>query len=241
MFGVSGLDAAGRPLAGTTIDRWLSADPRALGDGIALPFAMALLEYDLDPQQLAMDVASGAIDLSLESELLREPTGAPSPRRRPAPRGAAVERIDAQRTVRRETIDMLGEADRPWLGMTLREPDMEDAIDAAIGLVAAGIDLIRVEIPIGRELADRMADAGMTVPQWQPRRARRAPGTRARRTGPDRQPAGPRPTARTKPTGPPRERRAYVRLATVGPGPRGAGERRRGCVRTDRRRRRPTR
>ena len=67
---------------------------------------------------------------------------------------------------------MLGEATRPWLGVTLREPDVETAIDEAIGLIAAGIDLIRVEIPIGRELADRMADAGLTVPQWQPRDAR---------------------------------------------------------------------
>ena len=33
---------------------------------------MALLEYDLDPQQLALDVASGAVDLALEAELLRE-------------------------------------------------------------------------------------------------------------------------------------------------------------------------
>ena len=73
LFGVSGLDAAGRPLAGTTVDRWLAQDPRALGAGITLPFAMALLEYDLDPQQLALDVSSGAVDLSLEAALLREP------------------------------------------------------------------------------------------------------------------------------------------------------------------------
>ena len=120
LFGVSGLDASGRPLAGATIDRWLAGDPHGLGTGIALPFAMALLEYDLEPQQLALDVASGAIDLALEAELLREPD-----RRAVAEveagrlAAAAVERIDAQRTVRRETIDILGEAPRPWLGVTL--------------------------------------------------------------------------------------------------------------------------
>ena len=170
LFGVTGLDAAGRPLASATIDRWLTADPRALGSGVALPFAMALLEYDLEPQQLALDIASGAIDLSLESELLLE-----SDRRAVAEveaarlAAAAVERIDAQRTVRRETIAMLGEATRPWLGVTLREPDVESALDEATSLIGAGIDLIRVEIPIGRELADRMADAGLSVPEWQPR------------------------------------------------------------------------
>ncbi len=217
MFGVTGLDAAGRPLASTTIDRWLSAEPRALGNGIALPFAMALLEYDLEPQQLALDIASGAIDLSLESELLRE-----HDRRAVAEveasrlAAAAVERIDAQRTVRRETIAMLGEATRPWLGVTLREPDVETAIDEAIGLIAAGIDLIRVEIPIGRELADRMADAGLTVPKWQPRE---------RDERPERDLVEPAPTGSQRALARLRgeadraaaRRRAYVRLATVTP------------------------
>ena len=56
-----------------------------LGAGIALPFAMALLEYDLEPQQLALDVASGSVDLALEAELLRESdrrARSPAPRRR---------------------------------------------------------------------------------------------------------------------------------------------------------------
>ena len=73
LFGVSGLDRAGRPLAGATVDRWLAALPGGLGGGIALPFAMALLEYDLDPIQLAQDISSGAVDLALEAELLRRP------------------------------------------------------------------------------------------------------------------------------------------------------------------------
>jgi hypothetical protein len=72
LFGVSGLDASGRPLAGATIDRWLAGDPHGLGTGIALPFAMALLEYDLEPQPRT-GRRLGAIDLALEAELLREP------------------------------------------------------------------------------------------------------------------------------------------------------------------------
>ena len=123
LFGVTGLDRSGRPLAGAAVDRWLGGEPHALSSGIALPFAMALLEYDLEPQQLALDVASGAIDLALEAELLRE-----RDRRAVAEveairlADAAIERIDAQRTVRRETIDMLGEAPRPWLGADARRP-----------------------------------------------------------------------------------------------------------------------
>src|SRR5215212_5063720 len=73
MFGVTGLDGAGRPLAWSVVDRYLGGGPGRLGAGILLPFAIALAEYDLDPQRLALDVSSGAVDLGLEAALLREP------------------------------------------------------------------------------------------------------------------------------------------------------------------------
>lgn len=216
LFGVGGLDASGRPLAGSTVDRWLVGDPRGLSTGIALPFAMSLLEYDLEPQQLAMDIASGAVDLALEGELLRE-----RDRRAVAEAEAsrlaavAIERIDAQRTVRRETIGMLGEAARPWLGVTLREQDVVGALDEVTSLIGAGIDLLRIEVPIGRELADRMIDAGVEVPEWRPGEASRS----------DRDAADPAPTGSQRALTRIRRsadraaatRRAYVRLATVVP------------------------
>jgi hypothetical protein len=217
LFGVTGLDTAGRPLAGATVDRWLAGDPRALGNGIALPFAMALVEYDLEPIQLALDVASGTIDLALESELLgeRDRRGvAEAEAQRLA--NAAIERIDAQRTVRRETIAMLGEADRPWLGVTLHEPEVEAALREAASLIAAGIDLIRIEVPIGRELADRLSDAGLDVPLWQPRDTGAGAGL---------DPVEPAPTGSQRAITRLRRatdraaarRRAYVRLATATP------------------------
>ena len=91
---------------------------------------MALLEYDLEPQQLALDVASGAVDLALEAELLREPdrrSVAEVEASRLAARGS--ERIDAERTARHEPQDVLGEPRRPWLGTTLAEPDVDVALD----------------------------------------------------------------------------------------------------------------
>ena len=122
----------GRPLAGAAVDRWLASAQDGLGGGIALPFAMALLEYDIEPQQLAIDVASGAVDLALEAELLREPDRraiAEAEARRLA--GAALDRIDADRIARRELLDLLGEARRPWLGTTVSEPDLDGALDEA--------------------------------------------------------------------------------------------------------------
>ncbi len=169
LFGVSGLDRTGRPLAGAAVDRWLATAHDGLGGGIALPFAMALLEYDLEPPQLAQDVASGAVDLALEAELLREPDRrALAEREATRLAGAAIERIDAERVARRELVDLLGDARRPWLGTTVAEPDLDGALDEVAVLAKVGFDLLRVEVPIGRELADRMQDAGLEVPEWRP-------------------------------------------------------------------------
>lgn len=170
LFGVAGVDRSGRPLAGAAVDRWLASSRDGLAGGIALPFAMGLLEYDLEPQQLAMDVASGAVDLALEAELLREPDRravAEAEAGRLA--GAAIERMDSDRVARRELLDLLGEARRPWLGTTIAEPDLDGALDEVADLAAAGYDLLRVEVPIGREMADRLHDAGLDVPEWHPR------------------------------------------------------------------------
>lgn len=169
LFGVTGLDRAGRPLAGAAVDGWAATAEDGLGGGIALPFAMALSEYDLEPQQLALDVASGAVDLALEAALLREPDRravAEAEARRLA--GAAIERIDADRIARRELIDLLGEARRPWLGMTMAATELGGALDEAVTLARAGFDVLRVEVPIGRELAARMHDAGLEAPEWRP-------------------------------------------------------------------------
>jgi hypothetical protein len=219
LFGVTGLDRTGRPLAGAAVDRWLASARDGLGGGIALSFAIALTEYDLDPQQLALDVASGVIDLALEAELLREPD-----RRAMAVADArrmvegAVERIDADRTARRELVDLLGEAPRPWIGTTLAEPDVDEALDEAAALATAGYDLLRVEVPIGRELADRMQSAGVDPPEWRP--GQRTVSRRRDEIDDDPAPSGSqRALARLRRAadGVAAQRRAYVRLGTAIP------------------------
>ena len=218
LFGVHGLDAAGAPLAGTAVNRWLAAGPSTLGSGIALPFAMALLEYDLEPQQLARDVASGAVDLALEAALLLEPDRRAVAEQEAARLAeAAIERIDAERTVRHETMAILGDAPWPWLGATLRQPDEDIALEEAAALIATGLDLIRIEVPIGRELAGRLSAAGVEVPEWRPREGARGATTR--------EPSDPAPIGSQRALAELRsvadqaaaERRAYVRLATVLP------------------------
>jgi hypothetical protein len=172
LLGVGGLDAAGKPLVWAAVDRYLQPRRSRLAGGVMLPFAMALVEYDLGPQQLALDVASGAVDLAMEAELLREPDRravAEEEARRLA--AAAIERIDANRTARSELLGVLGDPARPWIGTTIADPEIEDAIETARAALEAGADVVEVEIPIGRELADRLRDAGLDAPVWRPRDA----------------------------------------------------------------------
>ena len=164
LFGVAGIDRAGHPLAAEVVDRWVAPDPRRLGGGIALPFAMAMAEYDLAPYELAQEVAAGNVDLGLEAELLRE-----SDRRAVAVANAgalaraALDRIDANRIARRELLGLLGDAPRPWLGVALGAPAIVDALDEARVAIDAGAELVRVDVPPSRELSDRMARLGAPV------------------------------------------------------------------------------
>ncbi|HEY0442823.1 MAG TPA: lysine 5,6-aminomutase subunit alpha, partial [Candidatus Limnocylindrales bacterium] len=219
LFGVHGVDSAGRPLAGEVVERYVGRDHGRLAAGIALPFAMALLEYDVSPQQLALDIASGAIDLALEAELLRE-----RDRRHVAEEearrlgAAAVARIDANRTARRELVGLLGDAPRPWIGTTLVEPGIERAIVEAGTRMDDGVDLIRVEVPVGRELTILLTDAGVDVPhaataEPADREARRRGADEAAPTGSQRGLGELRRVLDEASAG----RRSYARLATASP------------------------
>ncbi len=125
----------------------------------------------MTPQQLALDVTSGAIDLAFEALVLRDPerrAAAEAEARRLAAIGIA--RIDANRMARRETLEVLGDAPRPWIGTALAAPTLDAAPDEAAMLVAAGADLLRVRVPAIRELVLRLHDRGVEGIDWRPRR-----------------------------------------------------------------------
>lgn len=159
LLGVSGLDAAGRPLAQEVADRFAALGPARLGGGIALPFAAAAREYDLEPQELALEVAAGHVDLSLEAELLRDPE------RRAAAEATAEawlvgawRRFSAQRTARGELRALLGEPGPTYLGAEAAGADAGAAERWAAQLVGIGADLILVRVPRDRELRQGLGE-----------------------------------------------------------------------------------
>ena len=223
LAGVTGLDRTGRPLAWAMVDQYLGREPRRMSAGILLPFAMAALEYDLGPQDLALDVAAGDVDLALEAEVLLAPDRrlvAEAEARRWI--DAALQRIDANRTARRELVSVLGDAERPWIGLTLADPVVEDALAEAASIVAAGSDVVRVEVPAGRELVNRLDAAGRPIEPWRPRRRRPGERRSVLSTLPDAElaPAGSQrglAALRQLLDGLAARRGAYVRLASFAP------------------------
>ncbi len=170
LFGVEGLDRTGRPLAGEVVDRYVAGQVDRLASGITLPFAMALAEYDVPAQELAIDVASGAVDLTLEAALLTRPDRrAAAEREATRLAGAALERIAANRTARAELLSVLGDPARPWLGFAASEPTVDGAREEVARLVADGADVVRVTVPAGRELTQRLYESGAAIAPWRPR------------------------------------------------------------------------
>jgi len=159
LLGVQGLDRAGVPLASSVVERAIGEDPARLARGILLPFVAAVVVYEASPADLALDVADGVIDLDLEAEALADP-----PRRATIEAAAAdliraaLERVNANRTARSELVDLLGDADVPLVGVALRAALVDEARDEAAVLAAGGADVLHVEVPASRELAERLGE-----------------------------------------------------------------------------------
>ena len=169
LFGVSGLDRSGLPLAGSVVDRFVGSSRERLADGVSLPFAMALVEYDVSPLRLAVDIADGLIDLEREAELLVDPDH--RARAEAAVSGlvaGAIARIDANRTARRELCAVLGDPAGPWVATAIQEHAAGGAAAEVRDLAQAGFDVLRIEVPMGRELSGLLEAAGEEVAPWRP-------------------------------------------------------------------------
>ena len=165
MLGVDGLDRSGLPLAASLAERYCGSDPGRLARGVILPFVVATLEYDMPPRDVALDVASGAIDLGLEAELLERPDRLAAAQRHAAELlDSALERFDANRTATREMRDVLGLPDEPWLGAVLQATEVGEAAAEIRAMVGGGADLIQVRVPASWEFAEARRQAGLETP-----------------------------------------------------------------------------
>ncbi len=154
MIGVDGLDRAGRPLAAATVERFCGSDSGRLADGVLLPLALASTRHALEPRELALEVAAGAIDLVAEAETADPAARAAARSHAEALLGAALARFDAGRTAARVQREVLGSPHEPWLGLRLEAPDARGAIQEVRRLVARGVDVVQVTVPASWEYAE---------------------------------------------------------------------------------------
>jgi hypothetical protein len=191
MLGVEGLDRSGQPLAAALADGYCGSQPARLARGILLPFAVALLEYELAPRALALDVASGSVDLAFEEELLARPDRLAAAERHAAGLiGSALARFDANKTASRELREVLGSPPEPLLGAVLASSEVSEAARETKACVGEGVDVVQVRVPASWEFTEARRQAGLEAPDpsetsaSRHRRERRSkPGGPARPTG----------------------------------------------------------
>jgi hypothetical protein len=165
MLGVDGLDRAGRPLAASLAERYCGSDPGRLARGVILPFVVAMLEYDMPAREMALEGASGAIDLGLEAELLERPDRLAAAETRAAELlKAAFMRFDANRTATREMREVLSLPAEPWLGVAIQATEVESALAEARLAVGQGAGLLQVRVPASWEFAEARRQAGLETP-----------------------------------------------------------------------------
>jgi hypothetical protein len=153
-LGIGGLDRAGDPLAASLVDRFHDAGLAHLGEGIALALALAAAGRGTGPQETALGVANGEIDIATEAAFLQHPDRrAVAEALLGAWRDEAFARVDANRTAGHELQDTLGSPSEPWRMARLAAFRLDEAIAETRSLVAAGADGILVRVPRGRELA----------------------------------------------------------------------------------------
>ncbi len=165
MLGVDGLDRVGRPLAATVADGYCGSDAGRLSRGVLLPFTVAMLEYDMGPHELALDVASGAVDLELEAGLLARPDRFAAAQKKAGHLlGSALARFDANRTAAREMREVLGMPPEPWLGVAVEATEVEAAISETRAIVGSGAGLVQIRVPASWEFAEARRQAGLDIP-----------------------------------------------------------------------------
>jgi hypothetical protein len=201
MLGVDGLDRSGRPLAASLAERYCGSDASRLARGVILPFVVAMIEYELPAREIALDGASGEIDLALEAGLLERPDRLAGAEAKAGQLlAAALDRFDANRTATHEMRDVLGMPAEPWLGVLLQAAEVVPAIAEVHRLIAEGADVVQVRVPVSWEFAEARRRAGLDTPGLfvveEPGR-----GRQGRRTGRRARPAPPQPVAEPIPAG----------------------------------------
>jgi beta-lysine 5,6-aminomutase alpha subunit len=147
LLGVDGVDASGVPLPNAIVD---ALQPRERNDGVAVPFGRALVSSGLEPRDLGLQLASGALDASRFANVSRDDARAAVTLHA----RKALERIRARRDERKELLAQFPQLPPPLLYMIVASGNIYEDRTAAVAAAQGGAQIIAVIRSTGQSLLD---------------------------------------------------------------------------------------
>lgn len=148
LLGIDDVDANGVPLPNVVVDQLKARG--VLGDGVMLYLGNAVLSLGLDPQQVALRIADGSLDITaLPMRPIEEIHHA-------LDRHIAdsLERIRARRKKREDYIAAIGEGPKPYLYVIVATGNIYEDVVQAQAAARQGADIIAVIRTTGQSLLD---------------------------------------------------------------------------------------
>lgn len=148
LMGIDGVDAEGVPLPNVVVDHLKEREQLELG--AAMWVINAMLALGLNPQEIAEQVAAGALDLTRIPLRDREEI-----RRKGAELARfGLDKIEANRIKRDELVARLGEGPKPYLYLIVATGDIYEDVVQGKAAARQGADIIAVIRSTGQSLID---------------------------------------------------------------------------------------
>jgi beta-lysine 5,6-aminomutase alpha subunit len=148
LLGIDGIDANEVPLPNILVDTL--KDKGVLNQGVLFHLANAMIETNLNPQQIAEQVSDGKLDLSrinVYSAEKREAAMKPYIKE-------SIERVSANRKRRENYIATLGEGAKPYIYVIVATGNIYEDVTQALAAARQGADIIAVIRTTGQSLLD---------------------------------------------------------------------------------------
>ena len=148
LLGIDGVNAVEVPLPNVIVDHLLEKE--LLSMGVAYHIGNAMLETDLDPQQIAVEIDKGELDFS------KLPSNSPDAiKAKIMPLAeATIEHIRKNAQQRKDYLGQYGEKDAPFLYVIVATGNIYEDIIQAKAAARQGADVIAVIRTTGQSLLD---------------------------------------------------------------------------------------
>lgn len=148
LMGIDGIDANEAPLPNVMVDALMSNG--VLNQGVLYYIGNAILETGLTPQEIAVKVSTGALDIvKVKTHSEQEIKAALQPYI-----DASIERIKANRKRREDFIATTGEGAKPYIYVIVATGNIYEDVVQAQAAARQGADIIAVIRTTGQSLLD---------------------------------------------------------------------------------------